>query len=850
MKKLLKRLTQIAGLVTLVLPLSTNPALALMDKLGVVKSADNVKQWSEITSRLTLMNIDYCIVDANTLVSSSDLNNVRVLLLPNVENINGAQAEAMERWMVQGGKFIVAGPTGNLAQAEVRSQLKDIFGAYWGYPLSFPATLEPQPEQTWISYDGLGATLNGGVLIPSTFDSEVAAVWLAEGKPAGVVFNQSAVFFGWRWGLDAVSSASTDIAWLTAALNYHGDYINTSSRNLDPQPCNADTGNEQLTFPDWQKQNQKRETKSSVSLEQVQAMNRELEGLIGRFQTTLNMAAALNQKQDLPTTEVVAKFLNSSQPTSIAFTSEYPELNSESYQVLREAKKKHEQFLELIRQQEYQKARQKWFQTRSLLLDNYPTHRPLAQAEIRAMWLDRGTIVKAQSPEELVRIFNRMSQAGINTVFLETLNASYPIYPSQIAPEQNPLVKNWDPLATAVNLAHERGMELHAWVWVFAAANEVHNNIINRPRNYLGPVLSLNPHWLMTNKQGQAFDYSTGQKKAFYDPANQEVQNYLLSLLTEISTNYEVDGIHLDYIRYPFQKPEANQSYGYSRESSLQFKALTGVDPQTLNINHHLWDDWTEFRTNQVNNFVFTASRKLKEKRPDLILSTAVFPIPKQQRLDSIQQHWEYWAQQEWIDLVVLMSYGFNNEELSLNTTDLLEESEIDSTLIISGIRINENDAVTVDKMQLLRNLPTDGYALFAAEGFGPGLERMLRQTQGDLNYPLPYRQPFVALAKRYQGLQKEWGFLLTYNQLQMDNKTMQEWSEEVDFLANSLNRLAEDPSSKNLLSAQIHLSSFRRKFDYWMWEHQSDNAYQVKSWQNRLAGLEKLLNYASRTID
>lgn len=851
MFKFLKQLPRIIGLGSLVLPLSliANPAFAFMDQLGIVRSTYNQKQWAEITSRLNLMNIDYCILNAEELQSAADLDNVRVLLLPNVENITYAQARSLETWMLQGGKVIVTGPTGNLANAEVREQLQSLFGASWNYALPVATKLQPQAEQAWISYDGLTANLRGGVLqLNQELPSETAAVWSADGTPPAVVFNDGAIFLGWRWGVDAVSSMATDIAWLTAALNYHGQYISTTTSRVDPQPCNPTTERD-VIFPDvLQKQNSKTESKS-VQIEQMQGMNQELEGLIARYQTTLNMIEAHNSSLDLSTTQIVIDNLNNDQPTQLAIAHQEEIYSSKSHQVLAEAKKKHQQFLELIRQQEYQKARQQWYQTRNLLLNNYPIDRLLAQPEVRAMWVDRGTIVKAKSPQNLARIFDRLAASGINTVFFETLNASYPIYPSRVAPEQNPLIQGWDPLATAVNLAHERGMELHAWVWVFAAANQAHNRISDRPIDYLGPVLSLHPDWLIRNRQGDPFDYNTQQKKAFYDPANPEVQQYLLSVLNEISNNYQVDGIHLDYIRYPFQNPDIKQSSGYGKKSRQQFQALTGVDPLSIDSKHPLWSDWNDFKINQINNFVFTASQQLKQDRPDLIISTAVFPLPKEQRLKTIQQHWEYWAENEWVDLIVLMSYGLNNEELALTISQILENNQSNSTLIIPGITINNSELVTIDRMQLLRNTSPDGYALFATENFTPSLERILRQTQGNIEQPLPYRQPFETLSQRYQGLQREWSFLISQNKIVMDTKTMQEWSKQVDSLAASLDRLAEDPSRKNLLTAQIQLSAFRRRFDYWMWEHQSDNIYQVKAWQYRLASLEKLLNYGSRAM-
>ncbi|MFM6157656.1 MAG: glycoside hydrolase family 10 protein, partial [Sphaerospermopsis kisseleviana] len=141
-----------------------------------------------------------------------------------------------------------------------------------------------------------------------------------------------------------------------------------------------------------------------------------------------------------------------------------------------------------------------------------------AQPEVRAVWLDRGTIVNAGNEEGLKKIFDRLAKAGINTVFFETVNASYTIYPSEVAPQQNPLIKDWDPLASAVKLAHARGMELHAWVWTFAAGNSRHNQIIGVSSDYPGPVLATNPDWANYDQRGRMIP--VGQTKPFLDPAN------------------------------------------------------------------------------------------------------------------------------------------------------------------------------------------------------------------------------------------------------------------------------------------------------------------------------------------
>jgi uncharacterized lipoprotein YddW (UPF0748 family) len=288
-----------------------------------------------------------------------------------------------------------------------------------------------------------------------------------------------------------------------------------------------------------------------------------------------------------------------------------------------------QEFNRLVQQQSYIEARETWLQARRLLWENYPTDIKYDQSEIRAIWLDRGTLVQAKTESDLAVIFDRLAQAGINTVFLETVNSSYTIYPSSIAPEQNPSTRDWDRLKVAIQLAHQRNMELHAWVWIFAAANQGHNALLKLPRNYLGPVLSRHPDWINKSKNGDSFDHGLHNRKAFFDPAHPQARQYLLSLLDEIATNYDVDGIQLDYIRYPFQSRKLNSMFGYGKSSRWEFKQRTGVDPIKLTPSSRLWKQWLNFRIHQIDSFVETASTMLKQKRPDLLLSAAVFPYPQ-----------------------------------------------------------------------------------------------------------------------------------------------------------------------------------------------------------------------------
>lgn len=358
--------------------------------------------------------------------------------------------------------------------------------------------------------------------------------------------------------------------------------------------------------------------------------------------------------------------------------------------------------------------------------------RAIAQPEVRSIWLDRETIVSAGSPQGLAKVFERFKSAGINTVFVETVNAGYPIYPSTVAPEQNPLINGWDPLGAAVELGKSHNIEVHAWVWLFAAGNQAHNRIVGQPASYPGPILSARPDWAGYDNQGNLI--IPGQTKTFLDPANSEVRQYLFDILSEIAGRYDVDGIQFDYVRYPFQDPESNRLFGYGTAAREEFQSLTGVDPIDLSPKNggdprraYYWNQWVTYRTQKITSFVAEASQRLRHQKPGITLSAAVFADDTYKRQHTLQQDWEDWADQGLVDWIVLMSYASSTERFEELIRPWVVESSYRSTRVIPGIRLlNLPTAIAEGQLQLLRNFTTSGYALFAADNLNSEVQQML----------------------------------------------------------------------------------------------------------------------------
>ncbi|AFY83221.1 glycoside hydrolase family 10 protein [Oscillatoria acuminata] len=597
-------------------------------------------------------------------------------------------------------------------------------------------------------------------------------------------------------------------------------------------------------------------------------MRRELENLLGRVESALITAASVQtqgpQQAGAETEEEMTEKLSVASASLVAVGDKTEGETGEAIAQIQQALiPTHEaiatarslllEFPQLVQQQDYAGARAKWVEIRDLLWQHYPTNGLLAQPEIRAIWLDRGSIVRAGSEQGLTRIFDNLAAAGINTVFFETINAGYPIYPSQVAPQQNPLIGNWDPLAVAVKLAHDRGMELHAWVWTFAAGNQRHNVLLNLDSNYPGPVIAANPDWAGYTNEGQMIP--RGQTKPFLDPANPEVRRYLLNLLEEIATRYDVDGVQLDYIRYPFQDPSAERSYGYGKVARQEFQNLTGVDPMTISpSDRDLWQQWTDFRVRQVDSFVSDASQLLRSLRSDLILSVAVFPLNPHDRRNRIQQNWEEWARRGEVDLIVPMTYAMDTNRLQQLTQPWINQEDLGAALMLPAIRLLDlPEIIAVDQIQALRNQSVGGYALFAAENLNPVLNGIFQRTQGPSalgdRTPIPYREPFAAAAARFAGLQREWQFLRDTEELSMREVDLNEFEDKGVQLTQALEELARDPSGPNLQQTRSVLMEFRGQFRGWMNLYSLQKPYQIQTWENRLQTLDDLLNYGDQFL-
>ena len=345
-------------------------------------------------------------------------------------------------------------------------------------------------------------------------------------------------------------------------------------------------------------------------------------------------------------------------------------------------------------------AEQAWYATR--------TSRAL---ETRGVWVRP----EEESPEAIAETVIDIAAAGFTTIYLETFFQGYTIFPSEVADAhgvtpQRPQFDHFDPLQVWLDEAHAHGLELHPWVHSFFVGNDA----LGGP----GPILEVHPDWAAVEYGDVGEDMprpSTAEAGYYFvDPSIPEARDYLHGVFDEIVSGYAVDGLHLDYIRYPISLP-LEVSFSYSDHARAEFEVLHHVDPYELTPADAGWEDWNDWRSEQITSFVAETHDRLGDADRDVVLSAAVFP----DRFDAEErklQDWAGWSQAGIIDLLAGMSFGGSPERNALDTVTMLDATS-EHTLIVTGIYspFNSLPADTMlDQIDAVRDVGAHGVALFA----------------------------------------------------------------------------------------------------------------------------------------
>jgi uncharacterized lipoprotein YddW (UPF0748 family) len=320
----------------------------------------------------------------------------------------------------------------------------------------------------------------------------------------------------------------------------------------------------------------------------------------------------------------------------------------------------------------------------------------LTSPQTRALWVTRWDY---QTPSDVKKIMENAAAAHFNTVLFQVRGNGTVLYPSRLEPWATELGgrdPGWDPLQLAVEIAHAYQLEIQAWVNVYPGWSG------DTAPHSSQQLYHVHPEWFMIDRQGRR--QQANDHYSFLSPTHPEVNPYLLSVCREILQNYAVDGLHLDYIRFP------GPGFSWDQPSLQRFQVLHNVPPDENP------EQWSNFRRSKITDFVAQLYHYIKTEHPQVKLTASVLGDYAEGYRVYLQDSHD-WLARGIIDAIFPMLYTRNNERFQR----LLSEHRLNDhgRQVFPGIYIAHAERLQ-SQLRLAEELGCQGVALFSYESLFP----------------------------------------------------------------------------------------------------------------------------------
>jgi uncharacterized lipoprotein YddW (UPF0748 family) len=364
-----------------------------------------------------------------------------------------------------------------------------------------------------------------------------------------------------------------------------------------------------------------------------------------------------------------------------------------------------------------------------------------APQEVRALWVTRSSLTSTNAIAALV---TTAQQQGFNTLLVQVRGRADAYYASTLEPRSADLARQpaaFDPLSIVLAEARQRNIRVHAWISLNLVSSAVdlpaspdhliykHPQWLMVPRPIAQDVARLDPgnpayvgkiaRWTRTASDAVEGLYTT--------PLQPEAAAYAARVAGDLARRYDLDGVHLDYARYP------NSQFDYSRFAIAEFRAdirprLAAAARRELDLDEdtdlfaypdRFPAEWKAFRRARMTALVARVRQTVTAARPGIMITSAVFP-DSQDAFDERMQDWRSWLESRLVDAVAPMAY---TQESALFAEQIAAAGEIaGGRAVWAGIGAYRlTPAQTVENIQAARKIGTAGFVLFSYDSLtGP----------------------------------------------------------------------------------------------------------------------------------
>ena len=327
------------------------------------------------------------------------------------------------------------------------------------------------------------------------------------------------------------------------------------------------------------------------------------------------------------------------------------------------------------------------------------------KTEVRGVWLTNVDSDVLFSRDRLGNALQRLARLNFNTVYPTVWNRGYTLYPSTVAErvlgrtmDPTPGLQGRDVLAELVKQSHQQGLSVIPWL-EFGLKAPANSELVRR-----------HPDWITYRRNALHVVKGNQKNQVWLNPFHPLVQRFIVSLIAEIVTKYDVDGIQIDdHFGLPIDLGYDTFTAGlYQRENRGRRPPRNPRNPA-----------WMRWRANKITDLMTQIHQAVKTRRPNCLVTLA--PNSQDYAYKTSLQDWRTWEKRGLVEEIVLQVYrddlkSFKNE---------LERPEIKAALsrvpisvgILAGLKKRHVPIKRIEQqVQAVRNGGFAGVSFFFYE--------------------------------------------------------------------------------------------------------------------------------------
>jgi uncharacterized lipoprotein YddW (UPF0748 family) len=352
-----------------------------------------------------------------------------------------------------------------------------------------------------------------------------------------------------------------------------------------------------------------------------------------------------------------------------------------------------ESALKLAAQQKFTEAREQAAAAREQLIAAFCLAQKPLPGEFRGFWCHSAFGVQGMDWDEAIR---RLADNGFTAILPNMLWGGAAFYESKVLPVASQVATRGDQIRQCLAACRKYGVQMHVWKvdWNLGSA---------APKDFVARM----------RQAGRLQISSQGKEEPWLCPSHPDNQQLEIAAMVEVVRNYDVDGIHFDYIRYP----DSNHCFCAGCKERFQRASGTTLTnwPEDVLADGPLRRQWLEWRRGNITTVVRAVSEQTRAIKPKIKLSAAVFRNWTVDR-DGVGQDWKLWCDKGYLDFVCPMDYTSSNNRFETMVAQQVEWAG--RTPCYPGLGVSASSSRfgvdrAIEQINITRRHQTRGFVIF-----------------------------------------------------------------------------------------------------------------------------------------